>query len=171
MIEQYEDILNEWAVGNSPTATVPVSNVDDAPQEWSTPCQDACTNMMEIIPSDDFTRWAVQRVVTVLANADYYYTKDEVDRLLQDITASGVTRAEVEEMIARAVATKADKAEVDAIAAQVATNTERILNTYTKPEVNNLLASYYTKLQTNSMFGNYSKVEDTTLILNAENIN
>jgi hypothetical protein len=65
---------------------------------------------------------------------------------------------------------KADKADVEALSAQVASNTERILNTYTKPEVNNLLASYYTKLQTNSMFGNYSKVEDTTLILNSENI-
>lgn len=37
MIENYEEILNEWAVGNSPTATILVSNIDDAPQEWSTP--------------------------------------------------------------------------------------------------------------------------------------
>ena len=171
MIEQYEDILKEWAVGNSPTATVPVSNIDDAPQEWSTPCQDGCTNMMEVIPAEDFTRWAVQRVVTLLANSDYYYTKAEVDHLIEMATASAVTRAEVEQMINTAIATKADKAQVEALSAQVATNTERILNTYTKPEVNNLLASYYTKLQTNSMFGNYSKVENTTLILNAENIN
>ena len=149
MIENYQDVMNEW--GNPPVG--------------------CCTNMMEIIPDEDIHRWAVTRTITVLANSDYYYTKTEVDKLLQDITASGVTRAEVEEMIAMAISTKADKAQVEALSAQVATNTERILNTYTKPEVNNLLASYYTKLQTNSMFGNYSKVENTTLILNAENIN
>lgn len=148
-----------------------IENYQDVMNEWMNPSVGCCTNMMEIIPDEDMHRWAVTRTITVLANSDYYYTKDEVDKLLQDITASGVTRAEVEEMIATAVATKADKAQVEALSAQVATNTERILNTYTKPEVNNLLASYYTKLQTNSMFGNYSKVENTTLILNAENIN
>lgn len=149
MIENYQDVMNEW--GNPPVG--------------------CCTNMMTINRDEDLHRWAVTRTITVLANSDYYYTKTEVDKLLEEITVSGVTREEVEEMIARAVSTKADKAQVEALSAQVATNTERILNTYTKPEVNNLLASYYTKLQTNSMFGNYSKVEDTTLILNAENIN
>lgn len=149
MIENYQDVMNEW--GNPPVG--------------------CCTNMMTINRDEDLHRWAVTRTITVLANSDYYYTKTEVDKLLEDITASGVTRAEVEEMIAIAIQDKADKTQVEALSAQVATNTERILNTYTKPEVNNLLASYYTKLQTNSMFGNYSKVEDTTLILNAENIN
>ena len=149
MIENYQDVMTEW--GNPPVG--------------------CCTNMMTIDRDMDMQRWAVTRTITVLANSDYYYTKTEVDKLLEEITASGVTREEVEEMIARAVSTKADKAQVEALSAQVATNTERILNTYTKPEVNNLLASYYTKLQTNSMFGNYSKVENTTLILNAENIN
>lgn len=149
MIENYQDVMTEW--GNPPVG--------------------CCTNMMTINRDEDLHRWAVTRTITVLANSDYYYTKTEVDKLLEEITASGVTREEVEEMISRAVSTKADKAQVEALSAQVATNTERILNTYTKPEVNNLLASYYTKLQTNSMFGNYSKVEDTTLILNAENIN
>ena len=148
-----------------------IENYQDVMNEWMNPSVGCCTNMMEIIPDEDMHRWAVTRTITVLANSDYYYTKAEVDKLLQDITASGVTREEAEEMIATAVATKADKAQVEALSAQVATNTERILNTYTKPEVNNLLASYYTKLQTNSMFGNYSKVENTTLILNAENIN
>ena len=149
MIENYQDVMNEW--GNPPVG--------------------CCTDMMTINRDEDLHRWAVTRTITVLANSDYYYTKTEVDKLLEDITASGVTREEVEEMINTAIATKADQAQVEALSAQVATNTERILNTYTKPEVNNLLASYYTKLQTNSMFGNYSKVENTTLILNAENIN
>lgn len=168
MLEDYNDILNEWAVGNSPTATVPVSNIDDAPQEWSTPCQDACTNMMEIIPNNDFTRWAVQRVVTVLANSDYYYTKDETESLIRQITANTVTRQEVEIMIQRAIATKADKAVVDALAEQVRQNTQDILNRYTKEETNNLLTNYLSKLEATRMRDNYSKVEGETLILNSE---
>ena len=168
MLEDYNDILNEWAVGKSPTATVPVSNIDDAPQEWSTPCQDACTNMMEIIPSDELTRWAVQRVVTVLANSDYYYTKAETESLIRQITANTVTRQEVEIMIQRAIADKADKAVVDTIAEQVRQNTERLFNTYTKQETNSLLSNYLSKLEATRMRDNYSKVEGETLILNSE---
>lgn len=149
-----------------------IENYDDVMREWSAPSiNHGCCNTVTINPNDELDRWAVQQVITVLANSDYYYTKTEVDSLLERITASGVTREQVEQMIQVAIQTKADKAEVDALAQQVSANTQAILNTYTKPEVNNLLASYYTKLQTNSMFGNYSKVEDTTLILNAENIN
>lgn len=140
-------------------------------EQWINPAVGSCTSMTTIEPDADMRRWCVHKTVTILANADYYYTREEVDKLLEEITASGVTREEVEEMIANAIKDKADKAQVEALSAQVASNTERILNTYTKPEVNNLLASYYTKLQTNSMFSNYSKVQDTTLILNAENIN
>ncbi len=170
MLEDYNDILNEWAVGSAPTATVPVSNIDDAPQEWSTPCQDACTNMMEIIPSDELTRWAVQRVVTVLANSDYYYTKAETESLIRLITANTVTRDEVEIMIQRAIADKADKAVVDALAEQVRQNTQDILNRPTTEQVNTLLDKYLTKLKANEMFANYTKVENTTLILNSEDI-
>lgn len=149
-----------------------IENYDDVMREWSAPTlKHGCCNTVTINPNDELDRWAIQQTITILANADYYYTKAEVDSLLEKITTSGVTKQQVEEMIAVAVADKAKQADLEALSAQVQTNTEQILNTYTKPEVNNLLASYYTKLQTNSMFGNYSKVEDTTLILNAENIN
>ena len=148
-----------------------IDNYNEVIEQWINPAVGSCTSMTTIEPDADMKRWCVHKTVTILANADYYYTREEVDKLLEEITASGVTREEVEEMIAFAIKDKADKAQVEALSAQVASNTERILNTYTKPEVNNLLASYYTKLQTNSMFGNYSKVQDTTLILNAENIN
>ena len=148
-----------------------IENYNEVMEQWANPTVGECTSMTTIEPDMDMRRWCVHKTVTILANSDYYYTKDEVDHLLDLVTASGVTKEEVEVMIAVAIQNKADKAQVEALSAQVATNTERILNTYTKPEVNNLLASYYTKLQTNSMFGNYSKVEDTTLILNAENIN
>ena len=149
MIEGYEDIMKEWS----------------APSIGH-----GCCNTVTINPNDELDRWAVQQTITILANADYYYTKAEVDSLLRQVTTSAVTRQEVEEMIAVAIQDKANKSDLEALSAQVATNTERILNTYTKQEVNGLLASYYTKIQTNSMFANYSKVEDTTLILNSENI-
>ena len=168
MIEDYNDILNEWAVGSAPTATIPVSNIDDAPQEWSTPCQDACTNMMEIIPSDELTRWAVQRVVTVLANSDYYYTKAETESLIRQITANTVTRDDVEIMIQRAIADKADKAVVDALAEQVRQNTQDILNRYTKEETNSLLTNYLSKLEAIHMRDEYAAISGTTLTLNNE---
>lgn len=145
-----------------------IENYQDVMNEWMNPSVGCCTNMMEIIPDEDMHRWAVTRTITVLANSDYYYTKTEVNKLLQDITASGVTRAEVEEMISRAVATKADQAEVDAIAAQVRQNTERLLNTYTKTETNDLLANYLSKLEAMRIRDNYSKVSGDTLILNSE---
>lgn len=138
---------------------------DDIMTQWG------CNGVMTVEPDTDLRRWCVQQTVTVLANADYYYTRAEVDKLIEEITVSGVTREEVEEMIQQAIATKANQADLEALSAQVASNTEAILNTYTKQETNALLSSYYTKLQTNSMFGNYSKVEDSTLILNSENIN
>lgn len=148
-----------------------IDNYKQVMEQWSNPHVGSCTNMMTIEPDEEMRRWCVQKTVTILANSDYYYTKEEIDHLLEMVTASGVTKEEVEQMIAVAVEDKAKQSDLEALSAQVATNTERILNTYTKPEVNALLASYYTKIQTNSMFGNYSKVEDTTLILNAENIN
>lgn len=148
MIENYEDVMNEWA----------------------NPHQGRCSGTMTIEPDMEMRRWAVQQTITVLANADYYYTKTEVDKLLEEITASGVTRDEVQEMINRAIATKADKAQVDALAAQVAENTAQILNRYTKQETNSLLSAYLSKLQANELFANYTKVDGTTLVLNADNL-
>ena len=148
MIENYEEVMNEWA----------------------NPHQGRCSGTMTIEPDMEMRRWAVQQTITVLANADYYYTKTEVDKLLEEITSSGVTREEVEEMIQRAIATKADKAAVEALAEQVRQNTERLLNTYTKEETNSLLSAYLTKLKANEMFANYTKVEGTTLLLNADNL-
>ena len=71
-------------------------------------------------------------------------------------------------MIARAVATKADKVAVDAIAEQVRQNTQQLLNTYTKEETNSLLSNYLSKLEAINMRDNYSKVSGETLILNSE---
>lgn len=147
-----------------------IDNYNEVMEQWINPAVGSCTSMTTIEPDADMRRWCVHKTVTILANSDYYYTKDEVDHLLELVTASGVTKQEVELMIAVAIQDKADKADLQALSAQVQTNTERILNTYTKPEVNALLNSYYTKIQTNNMFANYSKVENNTLILNSENI-
>ena len=149
MVEDYEDIMREWSA--------PAAN-------------HGCCNTVTINPAEELDRWAVQQTITILANSDYYYTKYEVDNLLKQITENAVTKEEVEAMIAVAIEDKANQSDLEALSAQVATNTERILNTYTKQEVNGLLSAYYTKIQTNSLFANYSKVEGTTLHLNADNI-
>lgn len=146
MIENYQDVMNEW--GNPPVG--------------------CCTDMMTIDREGDLQRWAVTRTITVLANSDYYYTKTEVDNLLNSITGSSVTREEVERMIARAVSTKADKTAVDAIAEQVRQNTQQLLNTYTKEETNSLLSNYLSKLEAINMRDNYAAISDTTLTLNNE---
>lgn len=147
-----------------------IDNYNEVMEQWGAPAVGSCTSMTTIEPDADMRRWCVHKTVTILANSDYYYTKDEVDHLLELVTVSGVTKEEVEAMIAVAIQDKADKADLQALSAQVQSNTERILNTYTKPEVNALLSSYLTKLQATDMFGNYSRVEDTTLLLNADNI-
>ena len=147
-----------------------IENYNDVMEQWASTSVGCCTSMMTIEPAEDMRRWAVQQTITVLANADYYYTKAEVDHLLALITASGVTKAEVEIMIQQAIADKADKADLEALAAQVSANTQAILNTYTKQETNSLLDRYLTKLRANEMFANYSKVNGSTLELNAENI-
>ena len=150
MIDNYEDIMKQWSKPDTITT---------------------CCNNVSVYPKEDMERWSVQqRAVYMLANADYYYTKSEVDSLLEQISASGVTREQVEQMIQVAIQTKADKAEVEALAAQVSANTQAILNTYTKQETDSLLDRYLTKLRANQMFANYSKVDGTTLELNAENI-
>lgn len=147
-----------------------IENYDEIMEQWAYPSVGHCSSMTEIEPDEDVRRWCVQKTITILANSDYYYTKAEVDSIIREITKDGVTKQEVEAMIQAAIATKANQADLDALAQQVSANTQSILNTYTKQETNALLDSYLTKLKANEMFANYSKVEDTTLILNSENI-
>lgn len=120
-----------------------IENYNEVMNQWANPSVGTCTNMMEISPEMDLKRWAVQQTVTILANADYYYTKREVDKLLADITSSAVTREQVEAMIRFAIASKADKSELQALAD----------NVYTKGEVN-------------IKFDNYSLIDDHILYLN-----
>lgn len=121
-----------------------------------------------INPDCDMKRWEYCDNTVVLANADYYYTKKQVEDLIDGV--SGMTPAEVQEQIDNSIRTKADKSEVDELAAQVRQNSEDILNRYTKAETNSLLQSYYTKIETTALFQNYSKIEGDVLVLNSENL-
>lgn len=120
-------------------------------------------------PDCDMKRWEYCDNTVVLANAEYYYTRQQTEELIDSV--SGMTPEQVQRQIDNSIRTKADKSEVNELAEQVRQNTQAILNTYTKAETNALLTAYLTKLKANEMFANYSKVENTTLILNSENIN
>jgi hypothetical protein len=125
--------------------------------------------MLNINPYDSMNNWK-QCCTTELADAQRYYEKWEVDKKIDDIIISGgsVTPDMVQEMIDESISGVTE--EVNELAAIVSGQTEEILNRYTKQETNELLQAYLTKLEANSMFANYSKVENTTLILNNENI-
>jgi len=119
-------------------------------------------------PSDTMESWSHCDTHVILANADYYYTKKQVEDLIDDV--SGMTPEDVQKQIDWSIKDKADKTEVNDLAQQVRQNTQRILNTYTKDETNSLLTAYLTKLEANGMVANYAKVNGDTLTLNSDNI-
>ena len=121
-----------------------------------------------IYPDCDMKRWEYCDSTVVLANADYYYTKEKVDKKIED--AEGMTQEDVQKQIHESIKDKADKSEVNELAQQVSENAQRILNTYTKNETNSLLQNYLTKLEANGMVANYAKVNGDTLTLNNQNI-
>ena len=125
--------------------------------------------MRTIHPECDINRWSgTDTCCEILANADAYYTGEQVDEKIKDV--SGMSPSEVEEIVDNKIRDKADQSEVDELSRQVSANTQAILERATKTEVNELLQSYYSKLEVNDMFKNYSRVQGTTLELNANNI-
>lgn len=121
-----------------------------------------------IFPDCDMKRWEYCDNTVVLANADYYYTKEQVDKKIEDV--EGMTPEDVQKQIDESIKNKADKSEVNELAQKVSENAQRILNTYTKNETNSLLQNYLTKLEANSMAANYAKVDGDILVLNSNNI-
>ena len=119
-------------------------------------------------PDCDMNRWEYCDNTVVLANADYYYTKGEVDKKIEDV--EGLTPEDVQRQIDDSIKDKADKSEVDALAEEVRQNAQKILNTYTKTEVNSLLSAYKTKLDAARDIAEYAAVQDKTLSLNDKNI-
>lgn len=143
-----------------------IENYDAVMKQWAGDKVGSCTNMVDIYPDDNINRWSVRKTITLLANADYYYTKTEVDKLLEDIVAGTVTPEQVQDMINRSVAPL--QSDLESLSAQVAANTAQLLNTYTKQETNTLLESYLSKLDAIKMRDNYSRIDGDTLILNSE---
>ena len=121
-----------------------------------------------INPDCDMKRWEYCDNTVVLANADYYYTKEQVDKKIEDV--EGMTKEDVQKQIDESIKDKADKSEVNELAQKVSENAQRILNTYTRNETNSLLTAYLTKLEANGMVANYAKVNGDTLTLNNDNI-
>lgn len=121
-----------------------------------------------IYPDCDLRRWEYCNNTVVLANADYYYTKEQTDKLIEGV--EGMTPEDVQRQIDYSIRTKADKSEVNQLAEQVRANTQAILDRYTKSEVNNLLTAYKTKLEANQDIANYAKVNGNTLSLNDQNV-
>lgn len=121
-----------------------------------------------IYPDCDMRKWEYCDTQVVLANAEYYYTKEQTEELIDEV--SGMTPTEVQTMIDNSIRTKADKSEVSELAEVVRQQGQAILNTYTKTEVNNLLTSYLTKLEANQMVAKYAEINNDVLILNSENI-
>ena len=143
-----------------------IENYDAVMKQWAGDKVGSCTNMVDIYPDENINRWSVRKTITLLANADYYYTKTEVDKLLEGIVAGTVTPEQVQEMINRSVAPL--QSDLESLSAQVAANTAQLLNTYTKEETNTLLESYLSKLDAIRMRDNYSRIDGDTLILNSE---
>ena len=121
-----------------------------------------------IYPDCDMKRWEYCDNTVVLANADNYYTKEQVDKKIEDV--EGMTPEDVQKQIDWSIKDKADKSELNELAQKVSENAQRILNTYTKNETNSLLAAYLTKLEANGMVANYAKVDGDILTLNSGNI-
>lgn len=121
-----------------------------------------------IYPDCDMNRWEYCDNSVILANADYYYTKEETDALIDSV--SGMTPEDVKEEIDWAIKDKADKSEVSQLAETVRQQGEKLLNTYTKTETDNLLANYMSKLEAKGMIANYAAVNQDVLTLNNENI-
>lgn len=145
-----------------------IGNYSDIMAEWAAPSIGSCTDMMQISPDTDMRRWAVTKTVTVLANSDYYYTKDEVDNIIERVLAECTTVWQVEAMINAAIASKADKADVEELQRQMSQVLAKVDDTYSKEETNALLAAFQTKLDAIDMRDNYSRIEGSTLVLNSE---
>jgi len=123
---------------------------------------------MKFNPYDSVNDWK-QCCTTQLADAQRYYEKWQINQMLRDLTIGGDSET-LQELIDEAISGKADQTEVVELAEVVSGQTEQILNRYTKEETNTLLQSYLTKLEANAMFANYSKVENKTLVLNADGL-
>lgn len=114
--------------------------------------------------------WATSDCVVQLANAEYYATKEWVNDKLDDI--GGVTEEKVNEIVDEK--TKPLSSKIDDMLVQIGLKAsvdyvdEKAGDLQT--QIDNLLKSVLTKEVVDSALGNYAKVNEETLILNAENL-
>ena len=96
--------------------------------------------MLNINPYDSMNNWK-QCCTTELADAQRYYEKWQIDKMLEDIVISGggVTSGEVQIMIDESISGVTE--EVNELATVVSGQTEEILNRYTKEETNDAISS------------------------------
>ena len=97
--------------------------------------------MNHIYPDEDLRRWEWCDNSVILANADYYYTKEQTEELIDSV--SGLSPSEVQAMINGSIHTKADKEYVDekvtSLSADMRSNQAQINQRYTKTETINLI--------------------------------
>lgn len=127
--------------------------------------------MVEINPAEDIHRWSVQQTITILANADYYYTKNEMDIILKRIEGKILSEEQIRAIIDQCTQQFITEAEVDAKLEDYSTKEEteaaieeaiehiQLDDYYTKEETDEAiedaiehiaLDDYYTKSETDS---------------------
>lgn len=127
--------------------------------------------MVEINPAEDIHRWSVQQTITILANADYYYTKNEMDIILRRIEGKILSEEQIRAIIDQCTQEFITEAEVDAKLEDYSTKEEteaaieeaiehiQLDDYYTKEETDEAiedaiehiaLDDYYTKSETDS---------------------
>lgn len=127
--------------------------------------------MVEINPAEDIHRWSVQQTITILANADYYYTKNEMDIILRRIEGKILSEEQIRAIIDQCTQEFITEAEVDAKLEDYSTKEEteaaieeaiehiQLDDYYTKDETDAAiedaiehisLDDYYTKQETNA---------------------
>ncbi len=97
-----------------------------------------CNNCEDIYPQSDMTRWE-SCPSSIIADADNYYTKHQVDELIESASGCCITPEEVDEKISEAVSGKADTSYVDDELAK-----KLDASAYTPTDLSN----YYTKSET-----------------------
>ena len=132
---------------------------------------ECCSGMVEINPAEDIHRWSVQQTITILANADYYYTKNEMDIILKRIEGKILSEEQIRAIIDQCTQEFITEAEVDAKLEDYSTKEETeaaieeaiehisLDDYYTKEETDEAiedaiehisLDDYYTKQETNA---------------------
>lgn len=131
----------------------------------------ACKNRKYINPTKVIDAWATSDCVVQLANADYYATKEWVDNKLEDI--GGVTEDRVNELISdktRPLSAKIDELSKNILSPQeIDERIDKKVSPLTA-RIEELTRNMLSKDELNSAIGNYAKVTNDTLLLNAENL-